>query len=127
MRLFPFLGDPRRSRIHAQCFSALSCKVLEAAPRASGESLMLERKIMGPRALRQRDAKSALSISQDGLFEGYASMFGLVDLGGDQVAARRFRAIAGQARRRDRCACSGSMIRRRRSAAGFPSRRIGAA
>ncbi|MDB5546466.1 MAG: peptidase [Hyphomicrobiales bacterium] len=51
---------------------------------------MLERKIMGPRALHQRDAKSALSISEDGVFEGYASIFGLVDLGGDQVAPGAF-------------------------------------
>jgi HK97 family phage prohead protease len=51
---------------------------------------MLERKIMNPRTLRQRDGKSALSLRADGMFEGYASVFGLDDLGGDQVAPGAF-------------------------------------
>ena len=51
---------------------------------------MLERKIMSARALHQRDAKSALSLGADGVFEGYASIFGLTDLGGDQVAPGAF-------------------------------------
>jgi HK97 family phage prohead protease len=51
---------------------------------------MLERKIMNPRTLHQRDGKSALSLRADGMFEGYASIFGLVDLGGDQVAPGAF-------------------------------------
>lgn len=51
---------------------------------------MLERKIVGARLLRQRDAKSALTVVEDGTFEGYASIFGLVDLGGDVVAPGAF-------------------------------------
>jgi HK97 family phage prohead protease len=51
---------------------------------------MLERKVIGAQSLHQRDGKSALSMSADGTFEGYASVFGLVDLGGDQVAPGAF-------------------------------------
>ena len=57
---------------------------------------MLERKIMGPRALHRRDAKSALSVSEDGLFEGYASIYGVDDLGGDQVAPGAFAQSLGK-------------------------------
>jgi HK97 family phage prohead protease len=51
---------------------------------------MLERKIVSARALDRRDTKSALSLGADGMFEGYASIFGIVDLGGDQVAPGAF-------------------------------------
>ncbi len=51
---------------------------------------MLERKIVSARALDQRDATSALSLGADGIFEGYASVFGIVDLGGDQVVPGAF-------------------------------------
>ncbi|MDB5640988.1 MAG: peptidase [Hyphomicrobiales bacterium] len=57
---------------------------------------MLERKVVSARALHQRDGKSALSLNEDGTFEGYASIFGLVDLGGDQVAPGAFKQSLGR-------------------------------
>jgi HK97 family phage prohead protease len=51
---------------------------------------MMERKVLGVGALALRDAKSAVSADADGVFEGYASLFGLVDLGGDLVAPGAF-------------------------------------
>lgn len=52
---------------------------------------MIERKIVGTRALAMRDAKSSLRTQGEGLFEGYASLFGIVDLGGDEMAPGAFR------------------------------------
>ncbi len=51
---------------------------------------MLERKVMSCRALSRFDGKGAVALSADGTFEGYASLFGIVDLGGDEVVAGAF-------------------------------------
>jgi uncharacterized protein len=51
---------------------------------------MLERKIISAPALDLRDARHALTVEPDGTFEGYASLFGLVDLGGDEVVHGAF-------------------------------------
>lgn len=51
---------------------------------------MLARKIFPSHALQQKDARAGLHIDPDGTFEGYASLFGLVDLGGDQMAPGAF-------------------------------------
>ena len=51
---------------------------------------MLERKIFPVRELQLKDARAALQVEPDGTFEGYASLFGLVDLGGDQMAPGAF-------------------------------------
>ena len=64
---------------------------------------MFERKIVNPRLLHQHDGKSAVSLGADGVFEGYASVFGLVDLGGDQVAPGAFaRSLATRSARQVR-------------------------
>jgi len=51
---------------------------------------MLERKIISAPALELRDARRTFSVDPDGTFEGYASLFGIVDLGGDEVAPGAF-------------------------------------
>lgn len=51
---------------------------------------MLERKIISAPTLDLRDARHALTVEPDGTFEGYASLFGLVDLGGDEVVHGAF-------------------------------------
>ena len=51
---------------------------------------MLERKIIAAPALDLRDARNGLNVEPDGTFEGYASLFGLVDLGGDEVVHGAF-------------------------------------
>ena len=65
------------------------------------------------------------TIAEDGIFDGYASLFGIADLGKDVVVPVRF---APPLPRVEPAifACSGSMIRRNRLAAGSPSRRTGA-
>jgi hypothetical protein len=55
-----------------------------------GAQLMLERKIISSPALDLRDARHALQVEPDGTFEGYASLFGIVDMGGDEVAPGAF-------------------------------------
>ena len=51
---------------------------------------MLDRKIISAPALELRDARRTFSVDPDGTFEGYASLFGIVDLGGDEVAPGAF-------------------------------------
>ena len=51
---------------------------------------MLERKIFSTRELQLKDARAGLQVEPDGTFEGYASLFGLVDLGGDAMAPGAF-------------------------------------
>ena len=55
---------------------------------------MLTKKVLDGERLAKRDARRAdtLQVAPDGTFEGYASLFGIVDLGGDEVMPGAFRA-----------------------------------
>ncbi|MBX9738940.1 MAG: HK97 family phage prohead protease [Beijerinckiaceae bacterium] len=54
---------------------------------------MLARKIVAADTLERREVKRAapLGVTTGGVFEGYASLFGVVDLGGDEVMPGAFR------------------------------------
>ncbi|MDB5510279.1 MAG: peptidase [Hyphomicrobiales bacterium] len=54
---------------------------------------MLTKKILAANDLLRCEAKRAppLAVAEGGVFEGYASLFGIVDLGGDEVMPGAFR------------------------------------
>ncbi len=77
-------------------------------------------------ATERKFAPTELAVEADGTFAGYASLFGKADLGRDVVLPGAFACVAEAARGGGRQDALPARPRRRRSASGRRSARMGA-